>query len=268
MIPRSKARLFDVVVADNAAVARDVWRLVLSCPHELVAALRPGMFVNVRPQGDSSQILRIPLSFAAADCASDTVEVVYAVVGIGTRRLSEMPAGTSTTVVGPLGNGWSLPASRGRALLVAGGVGLPPVMAAAGMLSRAGIPATCVVGAQTADKLWRGGIERLRQLGCEVHVATDDGSEGTRGLTTDLMAALLSSGPRGYASVYTCGPTPMMAGVARLAREAHLPAQASLERMMTCGFGACSTCNVALAAGGYASCCMDGPVFDAEEVAW
>ena len=73
---------------------------------------------------------------------------------------------------------------------------------------------------------------------------------------------------RDYDLVVTCGPSVMMAGVARLAEGAHVACQASLERMMTCGFGACSTCNVAMRAGGYKSCCMDGPVFDAEEVAW
>lgn len=266
MIPHSKARLFGFRVEENARVAEGVWRMVLSSDHALVGGLAPGMFVNVRPAGDSSQILRIPLSFATADASADVVEIVYAVVGIGTRRLSEMAPGSESTLVGPLGRGWRLPASRERALLVAGGVGLPPVVAAARMLAEAGVAATCVVGAQTAGKLWRGGLDLLGSLGCEVRVATDDGSAGTRGLTTDVMADLLGRGS--YGSAYTCGPTPMMAGVARLAREAQLPCQASLERMMTCGFGACSTCNVALAAGGYASCCMDGPVFDAEEVAW
>lgn len=269
MVPHSKARLFDFVVAHNEQVADGIWRMVVSTGHDLVAGLAPGMFVNVRPAGDSSQILRIPLSFAEADPKEDTVELVYAVVGIGTRRLSQMVPGTRSTVVGPLGNGWRLPTSGERALLVAGGVGLPPVVAATSLLHAAGISATCVVGARTAGMLWRGGLERLESLGAEVHVVTDDGTEGTPGLTTDVMADLLAqAGGHAYGSVYTCGPTPMMAGVARLAHRAGIPCQASLERMMTCGFGACSTCNVALAAGGYASCCMDGPVFDAEEVAW
>lgn len=267
MTHTSKARLRGFEVRENDRVAEGVWRMVLACDRDLVAGLRPGMFVNVKPAGDSSQVIRIPLSFASADAEEGTVEIVYATVGIGTRRLSEMGPGTTSTLVGPLGNGWRLPASGGRALLVAGGVGLPPVFAAAAMLADAGVPSDVVVGARSASMLWRGGIARLEGLGSEVYVATDDGTEGTHGFTTDVAARLVGEG-RAYGSAYTCGPTPMMAGVARIAREAHVPCQVSLERMMTCGFGACSTCNVALATGGYASCCMDGPVFDAEEVAW
>ena len=71
-----------------------------------------------------------------------------------------------------------------------------------------------------------------------------------------------------YDVVYTCGPEVMMAGVARLCREAGVSCRVSMERMMCCGFGACGTCNVAMADGTYKSCCKDGPVFDAEEVAW
>lgn len=267
MTPTSKARLFEFEVRENERVAEGTWRLVLATDHALVAGLEPGMFVNVKPAEDSSRVVRIPLSFARADAGRDTVEIVYAVVGIGTTRLSQMAPGSTSTVVGPLGHGWRLPASQDRALLVAGGVGLPPVMAAAEMLAQAGIASDVVVGAKGAARLWRGGLERLRGLGCAVHVATDDGSEGTHGFTTDVVSRLLGEG-RSYGSCFTCGPNPMMAGVAGLCRGAHIPCQASLERMMTCGFGACSTCNVALAAGGYASCCMDGPVFDAEEVAW
>ena len=97
-------------------------------------------------------------------------------------------------------------------------------------------------------------------------MTTDDGTRGLRGFTTDGMVELMSR--NGYSCVLTCGPEPMMAGVARLCHERGIACQVSMERMMTCGFGACSTCNVAMRRGGYASTCMDGPVFDAEEVAW
>ena len=102
--------------------------------------------------------------------------------------------------------------------------------------------------------------------GSSVVVTTDDGTAGRAGFTTQAMEELLAAND--YAQVYTCGPNVMMAGVARLAERAGIACQASLERMMGCGFGACSCCNVALRAGGYALCCQDGPVFDAEEVAW
>jgi len=190
-------------------------------------------------------------------------------VGEGTGRLSQMSAGDCSTLLGPCGNGWWLPKAAGRALLVAGGIGLPPVLAAAKMLSDAGVDFDLVVGARTGSMLLQDDVDEARELvgdSGRVLVCTDDGTSGTRGFTTDLMKSLLQE--RSYAQVYTCGPTVMMAGVARLAAEEDISCQASLERMMGCGFGACSCCNVPLVSGGYALCCTDGPVFDAREVVW
>ena len=265
MMPTSKVHLYDFEVVSNEAVADGVFRLVMGSP-ELARLLEPGQFMNLAVPGDPSHIVRIPLSFASTDPDAGTVEVVYAVVGEGTRRLSSMVPGDASTVVGPCGNGWRVPAGgRGRALAVAGGVGAPPVVAATRALHAAGMSVDVVVGAQTRSRLW--GEDASREAGAdEVVVTTDDGSYGTRGFATQAMADLLAR--KDYDLVVTCGPAVMMAAVARQAEEAGIPCQASLERMMTCGFGACSTCNVAMRAGGYQSCCMDGPVFDAGEVAW
>lgn len=251
-------------VVSNERVADGLMRVVLLAP-ELAGELRAGQFVNVAVPGDASQILRIPLSFSHADADAGTVEIVYAVVGDGTRRLAAMAAGETSTAVGPCGNPWpAVPGAR-RACVVAGGVGVTPVVACARMLAASGVAFDVVVGAQTAGKLW--GEDALRELGAgEVAVTTDDGSAGRRGFTTDALADLLAKND--YDVVYTCGPEVMMAGVARLCRDAKVACRVSMERMMCCGFGACGTCNVAMADGTYKSCCKDGPVFDAEEVAW
>lgn len=254
----------DFAVVSNEPAADGLMRIVMSAP-ELAAALRPGQFVNVRVPGDASQILRVPLSFSHADAAAGTVEIVYAVVGDATRRLSEMAPGAASTAVGPCGNPWPEVAGARRACVVAGGVGITPVVACARMLAASGVAFDAVVGAQTAGKLW--GADVLEGLGAgTVAVTTDDGTAGRRGFTTDALADLLAQGP--YDVVYTCGPEVMMAGVARICREAGVACRVSMERMMSCGFGACATCNVAMADGTYKSCCKDGPVFDAEEVAW
>ena len=269
MTPKSKARAFDYVVREVAPVAEGVHRMVMGVPAELAGALAPGMFVNVEVPHNPAHLTRVPLSFASADAAASELELVFATVGDATRRLAALRPGEGATVLGPLGNGWWLPEGAGagsRVVVVAGGVGLPPVVAAARMARSAGCAVDAVVGAQSASRLWRGGVDELERLGCSVTVTTDDGTCGLRGFTTDALLGLM--GEHAYAACLTCGPNVMMAGVARIAREGGTFCEASLERMMTCGFGACSTCNVALARGGYASCCMDGPVFDAEEVAW
>ncbi|MDO4429539.1 MAG: dihydroorotate dehydrogenase electron transfer subunit [Atopobiaceae bacterium] len=254
----------EFTVALNEGVADGLMRIVFRAP-ELAAALAPGQFVNIHVPGDASQILRVPLSFSCADAGAGTVEIVYAVVGDGTRRLSEMAVGETSTAVGPCGNPWpTVPGAR-RACVVAGGVGVTPVVACGRMLADAGVAFDAVVGAQTAARLW--GPDVLEGLGAgTVAVTTDDGSVGRKGLTTDALADLLANGS--YDIVYTCGPEVMMAGVARLCHEAGLRCLASMERMMCCGFGACGTCNVAMSDGTYKSCCKDGPVFDAGEVAW
>lgn len=265
MIPSSGVGLHEFEVVSNEEVATSTWRLVLRAP-ALAGSIRPGQFMNLEVPGDPSHPLRIPLSFASADAVAGTVDLVYAVVGEGTERLSHMAPGQHSTAVGPSGHGWRLPEPVPvRVLLVAGGVGAPPIVAAAGMLAGAGVPFDAVLGAQTASRLW--GEERLSSLGAgTVLVTTDDGSRGIKGFTTDAMSRLL--GERDYGLVMSCGPQPMMAGVARLARSAGIACQVSTERMMGCGFGACNSCNVTMAAGGYRSCCSDGPVFDAEELAW
>lgn len=264
MIPTSSVRLHDFRVASNDEEADSVFRLVMEAP-ALARTIEPGQFMNLNVPGDASHIVRLPLSFSRSDTRVGTVELVYAVVGEGTRRLSAMRPGDSSDVVGPCGHGWQTPTDARRCLLVSGGAGIAPIMAASRMLAERGVPFDVVIGAQDARRLW--GVERARELdGGEVVVTTDNGSAGMRGLTTDAMGALL--GRRAYGMAYACGPAPMMASVARLAAKAEIACQVSLERMMTCGFGACNTCNVAMVSGGYKACCTDGPVFDAREVLW
>ena len=257
-------------VLRNERAAEGIWRM--ECRTRVAEQISAGQFVNVSVPGDRSHILRVPLSFS--DATGDRLVLEYAVVGEGTRRLSLMGVGETSTLVGPCGVGWRVPQGEGRALLVAGGIGLPPIVACARMLVSSNVGFDAVVGAQTAARHLTDDIEVLRSLppegGCDcarrVVVTTDDGTLGVHGFTTDVMTTLVRE--RDYVQVYACGPEPMLAAVARIADECGIGCQASLERMMGCGFGACSCCNVALREGGYALCCQDGPVFDAQEVAW
>ncbi len=267
-----KTTLSEFVVLDNERIADGLWRLRCNTP--LARRLEPGQFVQVEVPNDGSHILRIPLSFAHADAREQTLEIVYAIVGEGTARLARMRPSDRSTMVGPCGNGWKLPQEGGRALLVAGGVGLPPIVACAGLLCDAGVGFDAIVGAQTAGRHCMDYIDELRSMPlhhkCDcarnVIVTTDDGSLGMRGFVTQAMEDMLAEHP--YAQVYTCGPNMMMAGVAKLSLARDIACQASLERMMGCGFGACSCCNVLMVDGSNALCCTDGPVFDARRVQW
>lgn len=264
MHPTSRVHEFPYLVASNEEVGEGIWRMVARS-EELATKLAPGEFVNVEVPGNRAHLLRVPLSFAGVDAEEGTVEFVYAAVGDATRRMTQMRPGEGARLTGPCGHGWKDPLWEGRMLLVAGGIGITPVLAAGRWLASKGIEFDAVVGAQTATKLW--GIPELEAAGAKrIAITTDDGSQGTKGFTTEAMQDLVNENE--YAEVITCGPNVMMAGVSRIAEDAGLDCQVSLERMMGCGFGACNVCNVALTRGGYASCCMDGPVFYGKEVAW
>ena len=257
----SPARMHDFEVVSNEEIADGIFSLVILAPR-LASALKPGQFVNIRVPGDASELLRIPLSYVAADSQAGTVEIWYAVVGNGTHRMSAWKRGFKSDLLGPGGHGWRVPEGARRVLVVGGGIGVPPVLCLARELAASGVAVDACVGAATASKLV--GVEDFEALGCEaVCVCTDDGSAGACGFCTDPAAELLAAG--GYDYVATCGPGIMMSKVAASAAEAGVYCEASLERMMSCGFGACSTCNVETTDGMQAPC-MCGPVFDATKV--
>ena len=259
----SPARVHDFTVVANEPIARSIYALTLRAP-ELARALKPGQFVNVAVPGNVASLLRVPLSFAQADPAAGTVEIWYAVVGDGTRRLSQMKPGDGSDLLGPGGRGWMIPEGTKRALLVAGGIGAPPVVCLARELAERGVAFDACLGAASADTLV--GASELEELGAgEVRVSTDDGSLGLEGFVTEPAAELIATGAYDY--VATCGPEPMMQKVSAAAHAADTPCEASLERMMSCGFGACNTCAVETTHG-MVGACMCGPVFNAEEVVW
>lgn len=263
----SPARMHDFEVVSNVPIApmpTEIYALTIRAP-KLAQTIRPGQFVNIAVPGNAMSLLRIPLSIAASDPEQGLVEIWYAVVGEGTRRLSEMGSGASSDLLGPGGKGWTVPEGCKRALLVAGGIGVPPVLCLARQeLFPRGIEFDVCVGAATSSALV--GIDEFCSVGAgDVRICTDDGSEGYHGFCTDPASELLSS--KAYDYVATCGPEPMMAKVAAAAAAAGVACEASLERMMSCGFGACSTCAVETTSG-MKGACMCGPVFDAKEVVW
>lgn len=261
----SPARIHDFTVVTNEPIAQDIYALRIAAP-ELARRLEPGQFLNLAVPGNAMSLLRIPLSFAAADPDEGTIDIWYAVVGEGTERLAQMQPGATSTVLGPGGHGWTVPEGCIRALLVAGGIGVPPVLCLARQLGAAGIPFDVCIGAATASALV--GADAFKDAGAgAVLLATDDGSLGHYGFCTVPAEQLLRDADRHYDYVATCGPEPMMAKIAALAEEAGASCEASVERMMSCGFGACATCAVETVHG-MKGACMCGPVFDAQEVIW
>ncbi len=176
-------------------------------------------------------------------------------VGPGTRALCELAEDEQVLALGPLGRGFSAPPKGRRAILLAGGVGIAPILALRDALAEDGGEVTVLLGFRDGERA------RSAALFGDALLATDDGSAGRRGFVTELLAEELEREPG--AVIYACGPVAMLEAVRAIAQERELPAELALEAPMACGFGACFGCVVPLREGGYVRVCLDGPVLDA-----
>ena len=282
-------------IESNDAVALDTFRIVLRT--DGCVAVRSGQFVDIDIPG---YYLRRPIS--VSDSLSDGVVLYYKVVGEGTKVLSAMGPGASLELLasapgvqvspgpekGPgeyldapapqrsrascitgLGHGFSPEHCNEAALLIGGGLGAAPLYLLAKELLAAGKRVTVVLGFNKADEICM--EQEFRALGVPVHIATMDGSVGTKGFVTDAIAAARLVIPDGdpesraaFDRFYTCGPLPMMKAVCAAL---DVPGEVSLEERMGCGAGFCYGCTVQTASGPR-RVCADGPVFDKEEVLW
>jgi dihydroorotate dehydrogenase electron transfer subunit len=249
-----------VEVLVNERVTESVGLLALHAPR-IAASVRPGQFVHLRVSFGADFILRRPFSVHRA--TGETIEVLYQVLGRGTRELAEGVRGRMMDAIGPLGTGWEVGEGVSHALLVAGGLGAAPLGMLAEQLAARGVAVSVAQGAPCAERLLA--RELFESVARRVVGATDDGSAGERGFVTVVSERLLREDRPDVVCV--CGPEIMARAVARQSAEAGVPCKVSLERLMACGVGACLSCVVTTVHGRKRACC-DGPVFDAEEVCW
>lgn len=251
----------------NKRIAPDIYWMSIAAPN-IARAAKPGQFVHVRMYDEPSvQFLRMPFCVYDASDVMQAVDICYAVVGEGTKQLTKVQPGGFIDLMGPIGNGWTVPEGTKRALLVGGGVGTPALNLLGRKLATSNIKVDAVIGAQTASKLVC--LEHIEcstaPSGGKIHITTDDGTQGTHGFVTELTDPMIASGDYDYVAV--CGPTPMMANVVKPAIEHGVACQVSMEKLMACGVGACLSC-VLETTSGRKRCCVDGPVFNADEVVW
>ncbi len=249
-----------VEVLANDRVAQGVGLLALHAPR-IAGGVRPGQFVHLRIATGADFILRRPFSVHRA--RGEHIELLYQVVGRGTRELSGKIRGDSMDSVGPLGHGWEVPADAAHVLLVAGGLGAAPLGMLAEELVARGVAVSVALGAPTAERLVARDL--FEGVARRVEVATDDGSDGERGLVTAVSGRLMAEDRPDV--VCACGPEAMSRAVASQAAGAGARCLVSLERLMGCGVGACLSCAVKGRSGNLRAC-VDGPVFDARDVVW
>ena len=247
----------------------------------IAASATPGQFVHVRVPALEKSALRRPFSIFNAE--DGRLELLYKTVGRGTAALNEVKPGDEVEVMGPLGHGFPLKCA-GEALLVGGGYGVAPLYFLSrrllSSLSHSVNPSIShsvnpplpqihlFVGGRTKNDLLA--LDRFEALGgVKVHLATNDGSAGTKGLVTDPLddELIRLRGEGGKFELFACGPDPMLKAVALRATGTGSKGWISMDRHMVCGVGACYAC-IQKTVRGNSRCCIEGPVFSAEDLVW
>lgn len=291
-------------VVSNVSVCREHYRLTLrvaGCAHAA-----PGQFVQISPAPvtngaslaapDVAHMPLLPRAFSIGGLrersAGRELDILYRVVGVATRWMRSLRTGDSVRLLGPLGHGFCIPPQCRTALLVIGGIGLPPLLFLAHALHRAAVRTIAFLGAQSADliplELLPGAApvadatravpcaRPFSDLGIPIVLGTDDGTLGYPGTVVAALAAYAQANPMAPAEtvVYTCGPQRMMQATAAWAARTGTLCYVCMERPMACGLGTCQSCIVTVRAprttqgSRYALCCSEGPVFDAAQIVW
>lgn len=251
-------------VISNSEVMPETYLMWLEAPG-IATIARPGQFVMVYCGEDT--ILRRPLSIHRVD--EGRLALLFRIVGKGTHWLSQRQTGEAADILGPLGNGFRTEPTANNLLLVAGGIGIAPLRFLADITLKEKKKITVIMGARSVDYLLPiSSPQKLFNEGglpASLHVvnATDDGTEGFKGLATDLVPAYADDADQ----LCACGPVAMYRTMAQMPELKNKPVQLSLEIMMGCGMGICYGCTIKTK-NGLKQVCKDGPVFDIGEMEW
>lgn len=237
-------------------IATDIYSMVIQAP-EIAGQAVPGQFIDVY-SADGSKLLPRPISLSEIDRTAGTLRIVYRIAGKGTKEFSMLTSDHTITILGPLGNGFTL--KDKKAILIGGGIGIPPMLQLAKELT---CEKSIVLGFRDEEFL----SEEFEPYGT-VYKSSDNGAIGVKGT---VMDAIREYGIEGT-EIYACGPTPMLRAIQSYALEHGIEAQLSLEERMACGVGACLACvckSKEIDDHSHVKnkrVCKDGPVFYAEEV--
>lgn len=242
-------RIFEI--ESNRPLTEQVFEMRLR--GDATAIRRAGQFVNIAVEG---LFLRRPIS--VCDFTDDSLTLIYKVVGEGTARMAKMQAGERLDILTGLGNGFDADRTTSKALLVGGGVGVPPLYRLTKDLVARGKEVTAVLGFNRADEIFY--ADEFAAAGAKVIIATADGSVGTKGFVTD---AIRENGVV-FDYFYACGPLPMLRA---LCDATATDGELSFEERMGCGFGACMGCSCKTH-NGNKRICKEGPVLRKDEIIW
>lgn len=251
-----------MTVTAQQQIAHNIFEMKLT--GKLVGEIKsPGQFVHIRVANSFEPLLRRPLSIASVDLARQEMVIIYRAEGRGTSLLSDKRVGETVDVLGPLGNGFPVEETeKGEtALLIGGGIGVPPLYELSQQLTAKGVTCIHILGFQSSEVVFY--EDEFKVLG-ETHIVTVDGSQGAQGFVTTVLADVKDD----FATYYSCGPMPMLQAV-----QTQLEGKKgflSFEQRMGCGIGACFACVCQTTEAidkPYVKVCSDGPVFPAGVVA-
>lgn len=314
----STFQLASAVVTHHQRICREHFRLTVTCAN--FAEAQPGQFVQLSPEitaptwrdeagddgpnsdwPDQSMSLEttplplLPRAFSigglrrsGSDCE---IDIIYRVVGVATQWMATLRPGHRVSLLGPLGQAFPIFTDKPKAFLVGGGVGVPPLLWLAEVLTKAGIETIACIGATTKDLLPldhaghpapcananepRMTSTEFAQAQTPVVISTDDGSFGFSGNVVEAFKAhvIAHAIAPSQTIVYTCGPERMMQAAAQYCEASDLACYVCMERSMACGVGTCQSCVVSVKADSptnwrYALCCTEGPVFESSRIIW
>jgi dihydroorotate dehydrogenase electron transfer subunit len=254
-----KKRIEDFTVAENRNIADGFFVLKVTSSIPL-GEIRPGQFVQALVTDSPATFLRRPFSVHDIDLSSNTLSILVQKAGPGTGRLSRLQTGEKINLIYPLGNSFTMPGTGEKVLLTGGGCGMAPLLYLGRKIKATGAELHFALGFRNSSRILE--YDEYKKIG-QVHLATEDGSEGYKGFVTDLPAFREMEWDR----VYSCGPEPMMKAIASECSARGIFCEVSLENLMACGMGICLCCIVPTKKGNLCSC-TDGPVFNIRELKW
>ncbi|HUX59066.1 MAG TPA: dihydroorotate dehydrogenase electron transfer subunit [Bacteroidales bacterium] len=252
-------RIEDLKIIGNKRLTNDFFILELSGNNKL-SDLKPGQFAQVRVDGSTDTFLRRPISIHDVDYKKNTIKLLIQIAGKGTETLSKLRVGDILNMIYPLGNSFGLPNENEKILLVGGGCGVAPLMFLGKYLKSNDYIPDILLGFRNSERILE--FDEYSKIG-NVFLTTEDGSRGEKGYVTNHSLLVTGS----YDRIYCCGPDSMMRAVAGYCEKNNIVCEVSLENLMACGIGACLCCIVDTTRGNLCTC-IDGPVFNINELKW
>jgi dihydroorotate dehydrogenase electron transfer subunit len=249
----------DLKVIGNKRLNKDFFVIELSGNQKL-PDFKPGQFAEVRVDHSPETFLRRPISIHDVDYDNNTFKLLIQVAGKGTEALSKLRTGDSVNLIYPLGNSFTLPDKDDKLLLVGGGCGVAPLLFLGKYLKSNGYMTDILLGFRNSERIIE--FEEYLKIG-KVFLTTEDGSKGEKGYVTNHTILTTVR----YNRIYCCGPDSMMKAISIYCKKHKIHCEVSLENLMACGIGACLCCIVNTVNGNLCSC-IDGPVFNVNELKW